>query len=124
MVGDALRRVMVAADGAGDLEGADVLAGAAEHPVCGDQVTVMLRLRAPGVIDELRWQAQGCPACLAVAAAAPAALRGAPASEVAARLRARLAALGDLAAHERHAERLFVSAVSRALAGAGGGGAR
>jgi hypothetical protein len=58
-----------------------------------------------------------------VAAAAPAALRGAPIGEVAARLRQRLAALGDLAAHEQHAERLFVDAASRALATAVDGAA-
>lgn len=114
---------MLEAEGAGALDGAGVVAGDAEHPVCGDLVSVSLRLRAPGVIEDLRWRAMGCPASLAVAAAAPAALRGAPVGEVAARLRQRLAALGDLAAHERHAERLFVAAVSRALAAAVDGAA-
>lgn len=113
MVGAALRAVMLAAEGAGALP-APAGQGAAEHPVCGDLIEVDVQLR-DGVIDDLRWRASGCPASMAVAAAAPAALRGIAPLAAAAALRQRLAQLGDLQAHERHAERLFLQALQRAV---------
>jgi len=113
MVSAALRTVMLAAEGAGELQGAGVLHGAAEHPVCGDQVELSVRI-AGGCIAELAWRARGCPASMAVPAVAVAVLRGAPVGEVALRLRAELARLGDLAAAERHAERLFLRAFAAA----------
>jgi NifU-like protein involved in Fe-S cluster formation len=115
VVSEALRAVMVAADGAGTLAGAGVRCGRAEHPICGDVVEVHVRANS-GAIEALAWRASGCPACLAVAAAAPGALRGVPLPAAPARLRQRLAALGGLAPHERHAERLFLRALAQALA--------
>jgi NifU-like protein involved in Fe-S cluster formation len=118
MVGERLRAVMLQADGAGELAGDGVRAGRAEHPVCGDRVE--LTVRASGRrIDDLRWRASGCPACMAVAATARGALVGRDAAEAAAALRRRLAELGDLAAHERHAEALLLRALAAALPGAG-----
>ena len=111
---EALRLAMVAAEGAGELAGEGVLSGRAEHPVCGDVVEVDVRLR-DGRVEALAWRAHGCPACMAVASVSPA-LRGGRADQAGPRLRARLAELGDLAAHERHAERLFLDALTRALA--------
>jgi NifU-like protein involved in Fe-S cluster formation len=113
VVSDALRRVMLAAEGSGELACTGVSTGRAAHPVCGDEVAVDVVLR-DGVVEDLAWRARGCPACLAVAAAAPAALRGALVGEAAPRLRRRLDQLGGLAAHERHAERLFLDALRAA----------
>jgi NifU-like protein involved in Fe-S cluster formation len=114
VVSDALRAVMLAADGAGTLAGDEVRRGRAEHPSCGDVVEVQVRI-ADAAIAELAWRASGCPACMAVAAAARVALRAAPLQAAPARLRARLEALGGLAPHERHAERLFLRALAQAL---------
>lgn len=108
-----LRRVMIAAEGAGTLTGAGVKSGRAEHPVCGDEVAVDVRWTGE-VIEEIAWRARGCPACLAVAAAAPAALRGASMDDAATRLRRRLDDLGGLAGHEQHAEGLLLAALDDA----------
>ena len=112
---EALRRVMSAAEGAGELTGDDVRRGKAEHPVCGDVVGIDVRLR-DNVIEDLAWRARGCPACIAVAAAAPGALRGAAIADAPARLRERLTELGGLQPHERHAERLLLDALAGARA--------
>jgi NifU-like protein involved in Fe-S cluster formation len=114
VVTERLRQVMLAAEGAGELAGVGVARGRAEHPVCGDVVRVDLRLRG-GRIAALAWGARGCPACVAVAAAAPAALCGAPLAEAAPRLRRRLDELGGLAAHEQHAEQLLLRALAAAV---------
>lgn len=111
---EALRRLLVAAEGAGELEGPDVGRGHAEHPVCGDEVLLTARV-ADGRIVRLAWRASGCPATLAVAAAAHLALQGAPVAEAAARLREHLARLGGLAPHEGHAERIVLQALADAL---------
>ena len=110
------------APGAGDLTGPGVGTGSAEHPVCGDVVRVQVRC-VLGRIEALAWRAKGCPATLAVAAAAHAALVGAlvaaslgeARAELSKRLADRLAALGGLARHERHAERIFQDALDQAL---------
>ena len=115
MVSDALRRVMLAAEGAGELSGDDVHRGRAEHPVCGDVVQVDVRV-TKGTVAELAWRATGCPACMAVAAAAPGGLRGVAVADAAVALRTRLTALGGLSAHERHAEKLLLRALESALA--------
>lgn len=110
---DALRRVMLAAEGAGELGGGGVQSGRASHPVCGDEVAVDVRLSGD-IVEELAWRARGCPACVAVAAAAPEALRGAARGEAPELLRGRLDQLGGLARHERHAERIFLEALAQA----------
>jgi nitrogen fixation NifU-like protein len=113
MVSEALRAAMQLADGAGDLDGGDVREATAEHPICGDVVRVQLRLDA-GRVLALAWRASGCPATLAVASIARSALCGHPLAEAKDRLRVRLAALGDLKPHERHAESLVLNAVTEA----------
>jgi NifU-like protein involved in Fe-S cluster formation len=120
MVSPQLRALIAAASGAGALEGPAVGRGRGEHPVCGDAVEVDVRLQA-GTIAELRWRAQGCPACFAVAAVAADVLPGAAPAAAADRLRAGLAERGDLAAVERHAEAMFLRALSAAVASAPSG---
>lgn len=113
MVSPRLRALLVQNEGAGALAGALVRTGQSEHPICGDQVEVDVRM-ADGAIAELRWRASGCPATQAVAAAASAALVGCKPSEAPQALRTRLAELGDLAVHERHAEAMFLRALQQA----------
>ena len=115
----ALRDVMLAGEGAGELSGAEVRRGEAEHPVCGDVVQVDCRL-SEGRVLELAWRAQGCPATLAVAASASKALLGRRAQDAAGLLAGRLEALGGLDPEEHHAQRLFLLALSRATAAADG----
>ena len=111
----ALREVMLAGEGAGKLSGPDVRTGVATHPVCGDVVEVDCCL-GEGRILELAWRAQGCPATMAVAASAPRALDGRRAQDAPGLLSQRLEQLGGLDAEERHAERLFLEALSHAVA--------
>ena len=113
----------VAAEDAGVLEGPGVRSGRAEHLVCGDVVELTVSIDG-GVITDLRWRADGCPACVAVAASSPLAWRGIEPADAAPRLRARLQSLGGLARHERHAERLVLDALRAALGESvsGGGG--
>jgi NifU-like protein involved in Fe-S cluster formation len=113
MVSPRLRALLLQNEGAGALAGAGVRTGQSEHPVCGDQVEVDVRV-AGGVIEALRWRARGCPATQAVAAAAAGALLGCALDAAPQALRARLAELGDLAAHERHAEAMFLRALEQA----------
>jgi NifU-like protein involved in Fe-S cluster formation len=75
MVSDRLREVMLRAEGVGELTGPEVHTGRAEHPVCGDQILLHVRFLA-GNIEQLRWQANGCPAAMAVAALASVVLPG------------------------------------------------
>lgn len=114
MVSDALRQVMLAAEGCGELEGGEVRAGSAEHPACGDVVALQVRLEGERVAD-LAWRAKGCPACMAVTAAAWQALPGGAVAEAPGRLRERILELGGLQAFERHAEKLVLRAFSRAV---------
>ena len=113
MVADALREVMLAADGAGELAGDAVTTGAAEHPICGDVLELDCRV-AEGRLVDLAWRATGCPATVAVAAAAFA-LRGQPIAKVEASLRSRLHALGGLHPTESHALALFLRAFDQAV---------
>jgi NifU-like protein involved in Fe-S cluster formation len=114
MVGPALRQLLLEAPGAGALAGPGVVTGTAEHAVCGDVVEVDVRL-AGGHIDAFAWRAKGCPASLAVAAAAATSLPGVVVAAAATALRTRLQQLGDLGEHERHAERLVLDALRAAL---------
>ncbi len=114
-----LRDVMLAGEGAGELHGPGVGTGEAEHPVCGDVVQVDCQVEE-GRIQGLAWRAEGCPAVMAVAAAATAALRGRRANDAGGLLAGRLLTLGGLSAGEHHAERIFLLALSRAVAAAGG----
>ena len=113
MVADALREVMLAADGAGELSGDAVTTGTAEHPICGDVLELDCRVTDGRLVD-LAWRATGCPATTAVAAAAFA-VRGQPIDQVEASLRQRLHALGGLHKTESHALALFLRAFDRAV---------
>ncbi|MCA8974614.1 MAG: iron-sulfur cluster assembly scaffold protein [Planctomycetes bacterium] len=114
MVGPRLREVMLEARFAGELEGADVRRGEAEHPVCGDRVQLSLRV-AGGRILDLRWLAAGCPAAMAVTALAARVLIDSPTFSIAAVIEQAIADHGGLQPHELHAKKL----VLRALAAAG-----
>ena len=114
---DALRAASRAADGAGRLTGDRVRSGRAEHPVCGDELEVDVLL-GDGRIEDLAWRAHGCPATLAVAACLRPACLGTTPAEVPARIASRVAELGGLATHERHALDLGARAVAMAI-GAG-----
>ena len=111
---DALRQVMLAAEGCGELVGEGVRRGRAEHPICGDVVEVQVRLHR-GRVEELAWRASGCVACMAVAAVSWKALPGGPAQKASGRLRDHLDKLGGLRPFERHAEGLVLRAFDQAV---------
>ncbi len=112
----ALRELLLRGDGAGELQGPDVLIGRAEHPSCGDEVILHVQLQN-GLVRELRWQAAACPAATAIAALAAKVLPGTEAATCAARLRQQLGQHGGLAAHERHAEAVVLRALDAAITG-------
>jgi NifU-like protein involved in Fe-S cluster formation len=118
MVGARLLSVLQAGAGAGDCEGDGVVVGCANHPVCGDEVQMSLRVVA-GSVQEVKWRAQGCPATLAVAALAALVLRAVPVASVAATLAQQVVAHGGLAVAERHAEAMVQRALAAALAEVG-----
>jgi len=113
MVGPRLRELMLEAPGAGELEGDDVRRGRAEHPVCGDEVELSVRLDGER-IAALRWRARGCPASMALAALASHALEGTPVANATATLQQAVQDFGGLAAHERHASGLVLGALAAA----------
>jgi NifU-like protein involved in Fe-S cluster formation len=115
MVTKALRDVMLAADGAGRLTGDGVSTGCAEHPVCGDRIELDCRIVA-GTVVEVAWRAEGCPATMAVVAAASAAWTGQPVVAAEERIRQRLQALGGLEATESHALSMLLRALREAAA--------
>ena len=111
MVGPRLRELLQRADGVGECVGPDVVTGAAEHPVCGDRVVMSVR-RREGLVLQVRWRAEGCPATLAIAELATRVLVDVPAADVEPRLRGAIAAHGGLAGHERHAEAMVLRALA------------
>ncbi len=113
MVTKALREVMIAADGVGRLTGDDVSTGSAEHPVCGDVIELDCRI-VEGTVRELAWRAEGCPATMAVAAAAPAAWTDQPLVLAEERMRQRLHELGGLSSTEFHALGVLLRALREA----------
>ncbi len=115
MVGSRLRELMLAAEGAGELDGDAVRRGNAEHPVCGDRVQLSVRFEGDAIAD-LRWLATGCPASMAVAALAARTLVGQAESTWPDALRAAIEAYGGLTATERHAEGLVLRALAAARA--------
>ncbi len=58
----------------GDLEAPDAVAEEA-NPICGDRIRLSLRIR-DGIIEEARWQGEGCVPALAAASLATELLRG------------------------------------------------
>ncbi len=117
MVTPAMRELLATAEGSGELAGEDVYRGRAEHPVCGDVLEISVRFDGD-VIREFAWRADGCPATLVVAVAAAVSLPGHQHSGASDALRQKLASLGDLAVHERHAEKMMLRALAEAVAGA------
>lgn len=111
---DALRRVMLAAKGCGELTGEGVAGGRAEHPICGDVVELQVRL-LEGRVAEVAWRARGCVACMAVTAAAWQVLPGGAPGEARLRLKEHLDRLGGLQPYERHAENLVLRAFGQAV---------
>jgi NifU-like protein involved in Fe-S cluster formation len=111
-----LRQLLRQAPRAGALDERDGAfgTGCAEHAVCGDTVELDLRVVGDRVAD-LAWRADGCPATLAVAAVAGAALVGVATGELGPALRSALADRGGLADHERHAERIVLEALASAV---------
>lgn len=109
-----LRRAAEQALGAGRLD--DAASGRAEHPICGDELAVDVRVR-DGQIEALAWRARGCPATLAVAGCLHDAWVGARVADAASALTQRLG--GGLAVHEQHAKALALRALDRALDGGG-----
>lgn len=114
---EAMRALVRAGECAGTLSGDGVASGRAEHPVCGDTLEFDVRFAGERVA-EVAWRAEGCPATLSVAAVAAEAWRGVCVDEAPARLATRLAELGGLARHERHAERAALRAFDAACAAA------
>lgn len=113
MVAAALRLLLGRNERVGECAGAGVRSGVAEHPVCGDQVQLSVRLEAGRLLD-VRWRAAGCPASMAVAALAADVLVGVAIGDAASTLRTAVAAHGGLAAAERHAEALVLRALAQA----------
>jgi NifU-like protein involved in Fe-S cluster formation len=114
MVQPALRAVLVAGDGAGVCSGDGVRSGRADHPVCGDEVELSVRMAGQRLL-EVRWLARGCPAAMAVAALCSKALANVEAATAPAALQRAIVAHGGLAATERHAEALVLRALAEAL---------
>lgn len=116
MVTQALKAVLARGFGVGELTGEDVDSGFAEHPICGDRVQLSVR-HADGVVREVRWRADGCPASMAIAALAAEVLVDVPAANVDAVLHQAIATHGGLARHEHHAEGMVGRALHEAIGG-------
>jgi NifU-like protein involved in Fe-S cluster formation len=116
MVTAAMRELVRAGVGCGELGAAATGRARAEHPVCGDELELEVVVDGDGRLERLAWRASGCPATLAVAAVAADCLPGERLQDAPERLDARLRQLGGLARHEQHAVRML----QRALAEAGG----
>ena len=88
----------------------------AENPICGDRITLLLRVENERVID-CRFSAEGCPAALAGAAGLTEIVRGMTIRECAAlRSENLLDHLGGLPAHKRHGADLAIDTLHSALA--------
>jgi len=112
MVAPGLRALLDRGEGVGEFDAGAV--GCAEHPVCGDRLQLSV-LRDGDVVRGVRWRASGCPASMAVAALCAEVLVDVPVTQVERALRDGLAARGDLARHERHAEKMAQRALREAL---------
>lgn len=113
MVGAALRQLLGRHERVGECVGAGARHGVAEHPVCGDQVQLSVRVDG-GRLCDVRWRAAGCPASMAVAALAAEVLVDVAIGDAASALRAAVVARGGLETAERHAEALVLRALAQA----------
>ncbi len=87
-----------------------------ENPICGDRVTLFLRVEN-GQIADCRFTAEGCPAALAGAAGLAEMVRGIPVRDCAAlRPEDLLEYLGGLPPHKRHGADLATDALHAAIA--------
>ncbi|MFT4514281.1 MAG: hypothetical protein ACI89X_000794 [Planctomycetota bacterium] len=116
MVKEALKAVLERGFGVGELTGENVGSGFAEHPICGDRVQLSVR-HEDGVVHEVRWRADGCPASMAIAALAAEVLVDVPETKFEAVLHQAIGSHGGLARHEHHAEAMVVRAMREALGG-------
>lgn len=93
-----------------DAEGEDT------NPVCGDKLRLTLRVRG-GVIEEARFQTEGCVGAIAAGSVATELLRGRTLQAAGVLSRADIEqALGGLPAAKRHAAALVESCLRKALA--------
>jgi len=104
--------------GAGRLapDGASVAAGEARDPEGGQRVRLHVRLGANGRLDDVRFQAFGCPVTIAVASAAVERLRGCARAEALALAPAELACALELDPEQARLAELPVRALHAALA--------
>jgi nitrogen fixation NifU-like protein len=99
---------------AGEVDGANAVAEG-ENPVCGDRLRVELRIR-DGVIEEMRWRAEGCAPAIAAASAASEMLQGASLQDARQFDREALStALGGVPARKSHVIALVLTTVTQAL---------
>ena len=116
MVTAALKVVLERGFGVGELTGEDVGSGFAEHPICGDRVQLSVQ-HAGGVVREVRWRADGCPASMAIAALAAEVLVDVSVTDLEDVLHQAIGSHGGLARHEHHAEGVVVRALHEAIGG-------
>ncbi|MCL6644488.1 MAG: iron-sulfur cluster assembly scaffold protein [Dehalococcoidia bacterium] len=100
---------------AGILEDPDGI-GERANLVCGDRMTVMIRV-AEGRVTEVRWQTRGCPAAIATSSFASELVRGWTLLEVQALTREAIAeAMGGLPRDKVHCSVLAADALKAAVA--------
>jgi len=110
-----VRRLVSEAPNRGRLD--DAAFARAENPVCPDTVELYLRIK-DGVIHAARFQADGCPAAIAAAAAVTEIVGGKTCREASDLSVERLIDyLGGIPEHKRHGAEMAVRALREALAG-------
>lgn len=99
---------------AGELDHPNAVAEG-ENPVCGDRLRLELRIQ-DGVIEDIRWRAEGCVPAIAAASAASELLLGTSLLEARQVGRDALSsALGGIPARKAHAVALVLTTVAHAL---------
>ncbi|GGK78266.1 iron-sulfur cluster assembly scaffold protein [Mangrovihabitans endophyticus] len=97
----------------GEIDDADVRAFVG-NPVCGDQILLTANVAADDVVSDIRFQAFGCSASLAVASLLTATIHGSPLGELTDLDAARLEELaGGLAPDQRHVAALGADVAHR-----------
>lgn len=114
MYSDKVRKLVAELPNAGPLPGATHSAQA-ENPVCGDVVSLELKV-ADSTIKDCRYRASGCPAAIAAAAAVSLLCRGMTLQEgLQLEPRQVVGFLDGLPSHKLHGPELAVAALRRAL---------
>jgi NifU-like protein involved in Fe-S cluster formation len=94
----------------------DAVSGSAENQVCGDLVEIHLVVNSAGVVEQSRFQAGGCPAAIAAAAAVAVLVEGKSRQEAGAiGVEQVLEYLEGLPPHKRHGAEMAVRALRQAL---------